>query len=111
MMHGKVRGISCKTNVYTSSSTSELRFRLAPCNQFKPSSKIVLLIVLRRYLFCGSFVLHVVYLVFDMLSRPFIAALWLPVEKGLASWLWFVMFKCVFVTFLCGILGQDCIDS
>ena len=26
--------------------------------------------------------------------------------KGLASWLLFVMFNCVFVTFPCGILGQ-----
>ena len=26
--------------------------------------------------------------------------------KGVTSWLSFVMFYCVFVTFLCGILGQ-----
>ena len=26
--------------------------------------------------------------------------------KGLTSWLLFVMFNCVFVTFLCGLLGQ-----
>ena len=31
-------------------------------------------------------------LVFVMLSRLFIAALWSPEEKGLTSWLWFVMF-------------------
>ena len=37
---------------------------------------------------------------------PFIAALWSPAEKGLTSWLSFVMFNCVFVTFPCGILGQ-----
>ena len=51
---------------------------------------------------------HLCYLclVFVMLSRLFIAALWLPAWKGLTSWLWFVMFKCVFVTFPCGILGQ-----
>ena len=48
-------------------------------------------------------------LVFFMLSdeaRLFIAALWSPAGKGLTSWLLFVMFICVFVTFPCGILGQ-----
>ena len=37
---------------------------------------------------------HVCYLclVFVMLSRLFIAALWSPEGKGLTSWLWFVMF-------------------
>ena len=43
---------------------------------------------------------------FVMLSRLFIAALRSPAGKGLASWLLFVMFNCVFVTFPCGILGQ-----
>ena len=33
----------------------------------------------------------------------FIDALWSPAGKGLTS---FVMSNCVFVTFLCGILGQ-----
>ena len=41
-----------------------------------------------------------------MLSRLFIAAVWSPDGKGLTSWLLFVMFDCVFVTFPCGILGQ-----
>ena len=41
-----------------------------------------------------------------MLSCLFIAALWSPAGKGLASWLLFVMFNCVFVTFPCGIQGQ-----
>ena len=41
-----------------------------------------------------------------MLSRLFIAALWLRAGKGLTSWLLLVMFNCVFVTFHCGILGQ-----
>ena len=41
-----------------------------------------------------------------MLSRLFIAALWSPAGKGLTSWLLFVMFNCIFVSFLCGILGQ-----
>ena len=51
---------------------------------------------------------HLCYLclVFAMLSHLFIAALWSPAGKGLISWLSFVMFNCVFVTFPCGILGQ-----
>ena len=43
---------------------------------------------------------------FVKILRLFIAALWSPAGKGLASWLLFVMFNCVFVTFPCGILGQ-----
>ena len=34
------------------------------------------------------------------------AAVWSPAGKGLTSWLLFVMFNCVFITFPCGILGQ-----
>ena len=51
---------------------------------------------------------HLCYLclVFFMLSRLFIAALWSTARKGLTSWLLLVMFNCVFVTFPCGILGQ-----
>ena len=51
---------------------------------------------------------HLCYLclVFLMLSRLFIDALWSPAGKGLTSWLLFVMFNCVFVIFLFGILGQ-----
>ena len=45
-------------------------------------------------------------LVLLMLSRLFIAALGSPAGKELISWLLFVMFKCVFVTFQCGIRGQ-----
>ena len=41
MMHWYVRGLSCKTNIYVSWSTSELRVRLAPWNRFRPSSKIL----------------------------------------------------------------------
>ena len=41
-----------------------------------------------------------------MLLRLFIAAIWSPAVKGLTSGLLFVMFNCVFVTFLCGILDQ-----
>ena len=51
---------------------------------------------------------HLCYicLVFVILSRLFIAALWSAARKGLASWLLFVMFIFAFVTFPCGILGQ-----
>ena len=42
--------------------------------------------------------------VFVMLSRLIIVASGSP--GGKASWLLFVMFICVFVTFPCGILGQ-----
>ena len=50
---------------------------------------------------------HLCYLclVFVMLSRLFIAALWSHAGKGLTSWLEFVKFNC-FVTFPCGILGH-----
>ena len=40
-------------------------------------------------------------LVFVVLSRLLVAALW-----SNATWLSFVMLNCVFVTFPCGILGQ-----
>ena len=63
--------------------------------------KYVLLTVQRMYFFVDH-----LCLAFVMLSRLFIATLWSPVEKELTSWLLFVMFKCVFVTFPYGILGQ-----
>ena len=45
--------------------------------------------------------------VFVMISCLFIAALWSPTGKGLASWLSCMLcFICVFVTFPCGPLGQ-----
>ena len=51
---------------------------------------------------------HLCYLclVFVMLSRLFIAALWSPAGKELTSWLLCVMSNCDFVTYPCGILGQ-----
>ena len=53
---------------------------------------------------------HLCYLciVLVMPSRLLIAALWSsgPAGKGLTSWLLFVMFNFVFVTFPCGILNQ-----
>ena len=45
-------------------------------------------------------------LVFVILSRLFISALWSPAWKGPTYWLLFVMSNCDFVTFPCGILGQ-----
>ena len=55
-------------------------------------------------------------LVFVMLSRLCIAALWSPAGKGLTSWFSFVMFNCVFARVFpmwypgSGVL-LDCIDS
>ena len=45
-------------------------------------------------------------ILFIMLLRLFINALWSPAGKGLTCLLLFVMFNCVFVTFPYGILGQ-----
>ena len=58
--------------------------------------ELFLLTVPRRYIFCGSFVLFMSYV---------IAALWSPEGKGLTSWLLFVLFIVIF-TFPFGILGQ-----
>ena len=73
-LHGLVRGLSCKPNIYVSWFTPELRVRLAPLNRFKPSSKIFYWPIQGG----TSFVDHLCYLclVFVMLSRLFIAALW-----------------------------------
>ena len=62
-MHWKVRGLSCKPNIYVSWSTSELRVTLAPWNRFKPSSKnftdrskaILLLWIFYGFFFCLVF--------------------------------------------------------
>ena len=74
-------------------------------NWFKPSSKILLLTVPGAG---TSLVDHLCYLclVFVMLSRLIIAALWSPAGKGLTSWLSFVVLNCVIVTFSFGILGR-----
>ena len=87
-----------------SGSTSELRVRLPPCNRFKLSSKIILLTILRQYFFCGSFVLFM-SCVYHAPASVFCCVV-VTCLKGVTSWLLFVMFYCVFVTFLCGILGQ-----
>ena len=51
---------------------------------------------------------HLCYfcLVFVMLLRLFMAALWSAAGKGLTCLVSFVIFNCVFATFPCGILGQ-----
>ena len=51
---------------------------------------------------------HLCYLclVFVILWRLHIVVLWSPAGKGLRSWLSFMMFNCVGVTFTCGILGK-----
>ena len=51
---------------------------------------------------------HLCYLciVFVMLSRLLIAALWSPAGKGLTSWLSIMVLNWVVVTFPFGILGQ-----
>ena len=51
---------------------------------------------------------HFCYLCFMsvMLSCLFIAALWLPAWKGLTFCYYVCNVSCVFVTFLCGVLGQ-----
>ena len=50
---------------------------------------------------------HLCYLclVFAMLSRLFIAALWSPEGKGLASWLLFVM--CIVIFLLSHLVSWD----
>ena len=51
---------------------------------------------------------HLCYLclVFVMLMSLCTPALRSPAGKGLTSWLLFVMFNCVFITFPFGILGR-----
>ena len=50
---------------------------------------------------------HLCYLciVFDMLARLFIAALWSPEGKGLTSWLLFVIF--IVILLLSNLLSWD----
>ena len=96
-------------------STSELRKRLAPRNWCKPFSKIFFTDPSKAVLL---FLDHLCYLclVFVMLSRLFIAALWSLEGKGLTFWLLFVIFVCVRFCYFpilypgtCVVL--DCIDS
>ena len=57
-----------------------------------------------RYFFCGSFVLFMSCVCHSF--APIHCVLWSLAGKELTSWLSFVMFHCVFVTFPFGILGQ-----
>ena len=57
-------------------------------------------------LVCLFFNLCYLCIVFVMLLRLFIAALWLLVGNGLTSWLSFVVINCIFFTFPCEIVGK-----
>ena len=80
------------------------KVRLAPLNRFKPSSKIFLLTVPRRYFIYGSFVLFMscVCHAFASVHCCLVVTCWERVDRLSLV----VMFNCVFVTFQCGILGQ-----
>ena len=90
------------------SSKSEGRdfFKLFKWNWFKPSSKILLLTVPRRYFFGGSFVLFLYCVCHAFPSAHCCLIIWSPAGKGLTSWLSFVVLNCVVLTFPFGILGQ-----
>ena len=83
IMHGYVRGLSCKPNIYEPRSTPELSVRLAPLNRFKPSSKSILLTVPRRCFICGSFLLFMLHIDVTVLSCLCLVALWSPAGKEL----------------------------
>ena len=50
-------------------------------------------------LLCGSFVFSSFLCLLCLCVRLFVCALWSPAGKGLTSWLSFVVYNCVFVTF------------
>ena len=110
-MHGFVRGLSCKPNIYVSWSTSEHRVRLARRETgFSPPVKYL------YWPFQGgtTFVDHLCYpcLVFVMLSSLFNAALWSYAGKGPTSCLWCFIVFCHFPMWysLSGVV-LDCIKS
>ena len=72
--------------------------------RLKPSSKIFLLTIPWRYIFCGSLVLFMscVFHAFASVHCCPVVTYW---ERA-ASWLLYVMFNCVCVTLTCGILDQ-----
>ena len=72
--------------------------------RFKPSSKIFLLTVPKRYFFCGSFVFSCVlcFSCFRVLYCCLVVTCW---ERAILLALVGNVY-CVFVTFPCGILGQ-----
>ena len=92
----------CKTNIYLSWSTSELRVRFVSSNMFKPSSNFLtdrlkaMLLLWILFIICVS--CHIVLYV--------LAALWSLLGKNDLLALLHVMFFCVFVTFPYGVLGQ-----
>ena len=93
--------LSCKPNIYLSSSSSKIRVRLEPSNIFKPSSNCFTdfsKVDPFCYL-CFVFVYHTV------LSVPcsLVVTCW---ERADLLALLYGMFSCVFVTFPYGILGQ-----
>ena len=85
-------------------STSESRVRLTPCVQFKPSSKIFLMTVLRRFFFCGPFVLFIFCVCHDFASVHCCLVVTCLVMADLLALVCEVY--CDFVTFPCGILCQ-----
>ena len=93
------RGLSCKPNIYLYWSTTELRVRLAPLNQFKPSSKIFYWPFQGSTSFVDLLCFCSVLCLLCLCARQFICALWSPAGKGLTSWLSFVVSICEFVTF------------
>ena len=88
-----------QTNIYVSSSTSELRVRLAQCENdlsppvifFTDHSNVIFFVDHLHY-FC-------LFLLFFR-ACLFIDALWSPAWKGLTSWLSLLMSNCEVVTFL-----------
>ena len=99
MMHWWASGLSCKPNIYVSWSTSELRMRFAPLNRFKPSSKTFYWPIQGGTSFVDFLCFCSVLCLLCLCARQFICALGSPAEKGLTSWLSFVVFNCEFVTF------------
>ena len=74
---------------------------------FKPSSDF-LLTVPGQWFFCGSVFYLCFMFIFVMLSFLFLAALWLPAEKGLTSWLSCVLYFLVLCHYLiwCSLPGM-----
>ena len=73
--------------------------RLAPLNQFKPSSKIFTDRSKAVLLLWNFYVFFSVLCLLCLCVRLFICALRSPAWKGLTSWLSFVVSNCEFVTF------------
>ena len=106
--------MQCATTVYANHSLDarwsenvkcELWVKLAPRNQFMPSSKMFLLTVPKRYFFCGSFVFFVscVSYAFASVHCCLVVTCWVRADLlALVGDVYFIFF----VTFPCGILGQ-----